>query len=78
MIRLIRFVGLMMMGAGGLVLLVWAIKPLRFIWPWIRELPWPIQLGIAIAALGLLLLTGSIIWERFESAEYDKSLLDDE
>ena len=74
MIRLIRIVGLMLMGAGAVLLLVWFIKPLRFVWPWIRELPWPIQAGLAIGAIGLLLLSGSIIWERLEEMEGARSL----
>lgn len=77
MIRLTRIIGLMCMGAGALLLLIWLIKPLRFLWPWLRELPWPIQAGVAIAAIGLLLLSGSILWERLEDAEHDKSLRDD-
>ena len=78
MIRLIRIVGLMLMAVGALLLLIWFIEPLRFFWPWFRQLPWPIQLGIAIAAAGLLLLSGSIIWERFEDAGEERSLRDDE
>ena len=78
MIRLIRIVGLMLMVAGAVLLLVWFIKPLRFLWPWLRELPWPIQVGFAIAAIGLVLLSGSIVWERLEDAEHDKSLRNDD
>jgi hypothetical protein len=77
MTRLIRIVGLLLMGVGALLLLVWFIKPLRFVWPWLRELPWPIQVGVVLAAAGLLLLSGSLLWERMEDAEGDKSLLDD-
>ena len=78
MIKLIRIVGLLLMGVGALLLLVWFIEPLRFVWPWFRALPWPIQLGLGIAAMGLLLLTGTVIWERFEDAGSEKSLRDDE
>ena len=78
MIRLIRIVGLMLMGAGAVLLLVWFIKPLRFLWPWLRELPWPIQVCVAIAVIGLVLLSGSIVWERLEDAEHDKSLRNDD
>ena len=77
MIRLTRIVGFLLMGAGALLLLAWFIEPLRLVWPWFRALPWPIQAGLAIAALGLLLLSGSIIWERLEDAENDKSLRED-
>ena len=77
MIRLIRVLGLLLMGAGALLLLIWFIEPLRFLWPWFRQLPWPIQAGLAIAAIGLLLLTGSLIWERLEDAEHDRTLRED-
>ena len=78
MIRLIRVTGLLFMGAGAIVLLVWMIEPLRFLWPWLRALPWPIQLGLAAAGIGLLLLMGSLIWERLEDRERDASLRDDD
>jgi hypothetical protein len=66
------------MGAGAVLLLVWFVKPLRSVWPWLRELPWPIQAGLVIAAIGLLLLSGSIVWERMEDAAHDKSLREDD
>ncbi|KPJ90592.1 MAG: hypothetical protein AMS18_10490 [Gemmatimonas sp. SG8_17] len=77
MTRLIRVTGLLFMGAGAILLLVWFIKPLRFVWPWLRSLPWPIQVGLAAAIVGLLLLMGSLIWERLEDRERDSSLRDD-
>jgi len=76
--RLIRITGFLLMGVGALLLLVWFIKPLRFIWPWLRELPWPIQVGVVLAVAGLLLLSGSLLWERMEDAEKEGSLLKDE
>ena len=77
MIRLIRVVGFMLIGAGILVLLLWSIEPLRFIWPWLQALPWPIRLGFAISVLGLLVLMGSLIWERMEDRGGDRELLDE-
>ena len=77
MIRLIRVVGFMLIGAGILVLLLWTIEPLRFIWPWLRALPWPIRLGFAISVLGLLVLMGSLIWERLEDRGGDRELRDE-
>jgi len=74
MIRLTRIVGFLLIAAGAVTLLTWMIKPLRFIWPWLRALPWPIQLGLGLAALGLVLLLGSLIWERLEEREQDRSL----
>ncbi len=77
MTRLVRIVGFLMIGAGTLVVVVWAIKPLRFIWPWLRRLPWPIQLGFSIAAVGLVVLMASVIWERLEDRQQEGDLLDE-
>ena len=77
MTRLIRILGFLLITAGGICLLTWAIKPLRFIWPWLLALPWPIRLGFGAAAVGLLLLFGSLIWERIEERNQDRSLRDD-
>ena len=78
MIRLIRIMGVLMMATGVIILLAWFIKPLRAIWPWLLKLPWPIQVGLAAAAIGFLLLLGSLIWERLEEREKDRTLLDDD
>ena len=78
MIRLIRIMGVLMMALGVIILLAWFIKPLRAIWPWLLKLSWPLQVGLAAAAVGFLLLLGSLIWERLEEREKDRSLLDEE
>lgn len=75
--RLVRITGFLLIVAGAVVILAWLIEPLREIWPWLLELPWPIQLGFALAAAGLLLLLGSLLWERWEEREQDRSLQDD-
>jgi hypothetical protein len=77
MIRLVRIVGFLLIGSGAVMLLVWAIEPLRFLWPWFRALPLPIQIGMTAAALGLLLLLGTVIWERLEDRDKDSGLLDE-
>jgi len=77
MIRFLRIVGFLMIAAGAIVLLTWVIKPLRIIWPWIRAMPLPIQVGVGVAAGGFILLLGSLIWERLEEREDDKSLRDE-
>ena len=77
MIRLIRIMGFLLIAAGAVVLLTWFIKPLQFIWPWLMQLPWPIKVGSTAAAVGFLLLLGSLLWERFEDRAKDRTLLDD-
>jgi hypothetical protein len=76
-IRLVRILGFLFVGVGGIVLLTWVIEPLRFLWPWLRSLPLAVQVGLAAAAVGLVLLLGSMIWERLEEIERDKELRED-
>ena len=78
MIRLIRILGFLMIGAGAVIIIVWLIKPLRVVWPWLLQLPLPIRIGVCAAAAGLLLLLGTLLWERFEERESDRELLDDD
>lgn len=77
MTRVMRITGFLLIGSGLLVLLVWAIRPLRFIWPAIIALPLPIQIGIGAAALGVIVLMGSLIAERIGEREADRKLLED-
>lgn len=77
MIQMLRNVGFGLIVLGILLVLVWAIEPLRMIWPWIRGLPWPIRVGVVAAALGLAVLLGSMISERIREREADKKLRDE-
>lgn len=77
MIRLVRILGVLLIGAGAVVLLTWLIEPLRYLWPWLRSLPLALQVGLAAAAAGFILLLGSLIWERLEELEGDKELRKD-
>ena len=77
MTRLVRIVGFLLIIAGALVLASYLIEPLQDLWPWFRQLPTPIQIGLGIAAFGFVLLLGSVIWERLEDREKDRGLLDD-
>jgi len=78
MIRLLRALGFVLMGAGALVLATWLIRPLRALWPWLRELPVPIQIGCGAAAAGMVLLVATLLWERFEERAADRRLRDEE
>jgi hypothetical protein len=77
MTRLVRIVGFLLIGAGALILASYLITPLRFLWPWFRALPLPIQFGLGAAALGFLLLLGTVFWERLEDRDKDRDLLND-
>ena len=69
--------GLLLVGVGAILILTWFIKPLRAVWPWFRALPWPIQAGLGAAAVGFLILMGSVIWERLEDLEKERHYTDD-
>ena len=75
--RLFRTAGFGLIILGALLVLAWAIEPLRMIWPWLRALPLPIRVGVIAAALGLALLMGSLITERIGERGKDKELLDE-
>ncbi len=81
MIRFLRILGVVLIGAGALTILSWFIEPLRKIWPlvfqWFSGLPLPIQTGLVIAAIGFLLLFSSVIWERIEDRKSEGNLLDE-
>lgn len=77
MTRVLRITGFLLIGAGAVVLLFWAIRPLRAIWPAIMALPLPVQIGIGAAALGVIVLMGSLIAERIGDREADRKLLED-
>ena len=78
MIRLVRVTGFLLIIAGAVVILTWLIEPLRAVWPWLRRLPLPIQIGFSLAAIGLAILLGSLLWERWGERGLDRSLRDDE
>jgi hypothetical protein len=75
--QLIRNVGFGLIIVGVLLLLAWAIEPVRMVWPWIRGLPLPLQIGIGAAVLGVTVLLVSMISERIRDREKDRELLDD-
>ncbi len=77
MIRAVRITGFLMIVTGALVIAAWLFEPLRELWPLLRELPWPVQLGLGMAGIGLLVVMGTLIHERMGERELDKSLIDD-
>ena len=76
--RLVRITGFLLIVAGVIVTLTWFIEPLREVWPWLLELPLPIRVGVILAAIGLLLLAGSLLWERWEERDQDRLLREEE
>jgi hypothetical protein len=78
MIRLLRITGFLLMAAGALILATYLIEPLRFLWPWLLRLPLPIRIGLAAAGLGLVLLIGTLLYERLEERDQDRRLREEE
>lgn len=77
MTQLLRITGFLLIVTGALVVLTWLIEPLRKIWPWLLQLPLPLRIGFGLAGIGLIVILASLIWERWNEREEDKSLLDD-
>ncbi len=77
MSRLVRLTGLLLIAAGAIVVLTWIIKPLRAVWPWLKQLPLPIQIGLGAAGIGFVLILASMLWERFEERDQDQHLKDE-
>jgi hypothetical protein len=76
MIRFTRILGYLLSGVGALALLFWMIRPLRAVWPFLLELPWPIRLGLGTLLLGFLLVMASLIADRIEERGADRALRD--
>ena len=77
MIRLVRITGFLFIGVGALLVATWFIEPLQELWQFVYELPLIVRIGLGMAAVGLLILLGSILWERYEDLENDRKLLDE-
>ncbi len=77
MTRLVRLIGVLLVAAGAVVVLTWIIEPLRAVWPWLQQLPLPIQIGLGAAGIGFVLVLASMLWERFEDREQDQHLKND-
>ena len=77
MIRLVRITGFLFIGVGALLILTWLIEPLRELRQLVYDLPPIVRIGLAMAAVGILILLGSLLWERYEDRENDRALLDE-
>lgn len=70
----IRMLGLAGILLGVLLIVTYAISPLRWLWWWFRHMPWPLQIGLGAAALGLCILMVSLLVERARDRSYDSDL----
>ena len=77
MMDLMRRAGFGLMLVGVVLVVVWAIRPLGFIWPWIRGLPLLIRIGVLAAVVGIAVLLGSLVYERIRERDKDKALRED-
>lgn len=74
---LLRNLGFGLMVGGAVMVLIWAIEPLRMIWPWLLQLPLILRIGVVAGTLGLAVLVGSLISERIRDREGERYLKDD-
>lgn len=74
---LLRNLGFGLMVGGVLLILIWAIEPLRAIWPWLLQLPLLIRVGVVAGTLGLVVLLSTLISERIRDREADQQLRDE-
>ena len=75
--RLLRNLGFGLMVGGVVMVLIWAIKPLRMVWPWLLQLPLILRIGVVAGTLGLAVLVGSLISERIRDRKSEEYLKDD-
>lgn len=75
--QLLRNLGFGLMVGGVVMVLIWAIKPLRMIWPWLLQLPLILRIGVVAGTLGLAVIVGSLISERIRDRESEAYLKDD-
>ncbi len=75
--QLLRNLGFGLMVGGVVMVLIWAIKPLRMVWPWLLQLPLILRIGVVAGTLGLAVLVGSLISERIRDRKSEEYLKDD-
>ena len=76
MIQLLRITGFLLVLFGALIILTWMIEPLRALWPLLLNLPIAVRIGLIAAAIGLLMLIASLIYERWQERGADQKLRD--
>ncbi len=74
MVRAIRIVGVALMACGVLLVVTYTISPLRFLWRWFQWMDLPLQIGTAVAVVGLTILLTTMLFERIALRSYDKEL----
>ena len=73
----IRVLAYALLGTAAVIFVSYVIPPLRANWPFFKTLPGAMQIGIGAGFFGLALLIVSLVVERIEEGDYNKSLRDD-
>ena len=74
-LRVMRIVAVAFMLLGVLLLVTYVVSPLRVLWSWwYGSLPLPLQIGSAVAAVGLVILLTTMFVDRMMNRGYDKEL----
>jgi hypothetical protein len=76
LVRGIRTLGVALMALGVLLVVSYTISPLRLAWLWFRMLPVPLQIGLGTAAVGLTILTLSLLMERRADKSTESNVID--
>jgi ABC-type sulfate transport system permease component len=74
MVRAIRIAGVAFMVCGVFLVITYTISPLRFLWRWFQWMDLPLQIGTAVAGIGLVILLTTMLFERLALRSYDKEL----
>ncbi|MDX1740805.1 MAG: hypothetical protein R3178_05900 [Rhodothermales bacterium] len=77
MARHLRLIGIAMMGLGALMLVGYFVTPVRLAWAWFRTAPVPVQIGVGIAAIGLIILMVSLVAEKWRDDRREGDLTAD-
>ena len=73
----IRRTGFALIVLGMLIFLSWFIDPVWQVLQMFNQLPVPLQIGSAVAAVGLTVLILSLVAERWADREADAALRED-
>ena len=73
----IRRTGFALIVLGMLIFLSWFIDPVWQVLQMFNQLPVPLQIGSAVAALGLTVLILSLLAERWSDREAEAALRED-
>jgi len=67
MTKLLRIVGFLLVAFGLLLAGSWFIEPIRQLWPLLIDLPLPIQIGLVVALVGLIVVMATVVHDTLNA-----------